>query len=1065
MKQIIEFFVDRGIFIHILTVFLLGWGFVSMFRAQREAFPNVNFDLATITTVYPGASPEEVEKLITIPIEESIKEVDGIKEYRSSSIENRSAIVVVIDPDADDTSQVVDDLRAAVDRADDLPEEAEKPMVIEATSSRQPVIEMTMTLKPDAEGRTMSVEEFRELGRRYEKALEAIPGVARVARRGWRDTEIQVNVDPGLLRKYEVGTELLALALVEKNLNAPGGNIEQTGTETSIRTMGAFETAAEVGAVFVRSNDVGQAIRVSDVATVVETVAKPDTIEHAGGKESLNYTVVKRSSADAITVVDAAKAVMAEYTAKHPGVTFDYLNDLSFFIKRRLNVLISNGLQGFVLVFISLFAFMGWRPAVMTALGIPFAVAGTFIILPFLGVTLNLISMFGLIIVVGMLVDDAIVVCDNIYRHLELGVPIGIAVVQGTTEVAMPVLAAVLTTVFSFAPLLFATGIFGKFLVAIPLVVILALSVSIFEAFFILPSHIHDIQAGRSVAGAIKDESHWFRQFRVTKFEPFLRAALARPWTVVFTFIGVLVFSFALWLVVGKFKLFPAAIDTFQVRITGPSGLTKDETRKFLQAVEYEALRLPKEELDRVAGRVGIIQKDNNDPFTRRGSQYGQVMVYLTPQQDRERKSDLIMREIRNRTAYLLNPDTLAKIKTPLNIEPTPPPPEFADLAGRLHTLEFEQLAGGPPVGKPIAIRIMGDDLSVLRKLADEYIVYLSKIPGVRDIGTDSEEGKNEIRLYVDERLAAQAGVSVARIATAVNTAFEGIVATSIRRANEEVDVRIRFAEPYTQSKETLRKIFVTNQRGNLVPVSTLARFEQTIGITSIQHFNGQRLITVGGDVDDRIITSQEVNTRLAQETADFPKRYPGATVKPGGEFQDTQESVSSLGYSFLVGFIINFMLLASMFRSMLKPLIILAAIPFSFIGVIFAFILHNEPLSFLAIMGVVGLSGVVVNDSIVLVDYANQLSAERPGDSLLDLVVEATSTRLRAVLLTTITTVLGLLPTAYGIGGYDPFLVPMALSFAWGLAVATFLTLLLVPVLYYLVGRREHGRSLKQAG
>jgi multidrug efflux pump subunit AcrB len=220
----------------------------------------------------------------------------------------------------------------------------------------------------------------------------------------------------------------------------------------------------------------------------------------------------------------------------------------------------------------------------------------------------------------------------------------------------------------------------------------------------------------------------------------------------------------------------------------------------------------------------------------------------------------------------------------------------------------------------------------------------------------------------------------------------------------------------------------------------------------------------VGGDVDDRVTSSQEVNTRLARETADFPKRYPGVTVNPGGEFQDTQESVSSLGFSFLVGFIINFMLLASMFRSMLKPLIILAAIPFSFIGVIFAFILHNEPLSFLAIMGVVGLSGVVVNDSIVLVDYANQLSAERPAENLLDLVVEATSTRLRAVLLTTITTVLGLLPTAYGIGGYDPFLVPMALSFAWGLAVATFLTLLLVPVLYYLVGRRKHGRTL-QAG
>lgn len=703
----------------------------------------------------------------------------------------------------------------------------------------------------------------------------------------------------------------------------------------------------------------------------------------------------------------------------------------------------------------------------MTALGIPFAVFGTFIVMQFFGITLNLISMFGLIIVIGMLVDDAIVVCDNIYTHLERGKPLMEAVVNGTVEVAGPVAAAVATTIFSFAPLMFATGIFGKFMKAIPIVVVIALLCSLIEAYFVLPAHVRDIQKRAGRGAGIKDESHWFHAFRLNYFEPFLRKMLLRPWRVVGIFLAVFAIALIFQAGFGRFKLFPGAIETFQVRVTAERGITRERTEEFVAAVESVILALPAGELDRLASRIGIHQKDGNDPFTRRGSHYGQSLVYLTPEEKRERLSAEIMQEIREKTLYLLEPSRRQILIKRDGLKEVPPPPQFAHLAGQLVNVEMDRISGGPPVGRPVAIQITGDSFEEMKAMAGEYMAALNRIAGVQDIGTDLEEGTNEIRLRIDEARAAQAGISASQIAAAVRSAIEGYVATTIRRADETVDVRIRYAEPYQRTETTLQKIYVTNQIGNLVPVSRLAAFDRAEGITAINHLNGRRLVTVAAEVNEEIVTSQEANRQLKEMTRDLPGKYRNLQVKLGGEYEDTAESMQSLFVAFLVGISLNYILLSTIFRSASQPLIILAAVPFSLIGVIFAFLTHGLPMSFLGFMGVVGLSGVVVNDSIVLVDYCNELRRSRPELPLHDLVVMATSQRLRAVLLTTITTVLGLLPTAYGIGGYDPFLVPMALGFGWGLAVATLLTLILVPVLYFLAERRrqrsQHDRRMNR--
>lgn len=1071
MKNLISWFAGHERLGNMLTILIFAAGIYAILNIRREAFPNVDFDLVSVSTVYPGASAEEVEKLITQPIEDSIKEVDGIKEYRSSSIEGRSGIIITIDPDAADKDKVVDDVKSAVDRTEDLPEEVDRPDIREITSALQPIIEMTVSRAANPDGQALSEKEFRRLARQYERLLENSPGVARITRKGWQETEVHVNVDPERLEKRGIGTDTIAMALAERNVDLPGGVLEQLGHEVTVRTTNAFKSVEDIANLFVRSNDVGQGVRLREVATVTETVEKPVILERVGGLPAVTFTVVKRRSADAIDVVDGVKKVMQEFQARPEakGLKLDYVNDLSYFIKRRLSVLTNNSIQGFLLVLLSLFFFMGWRPAIVTALGIPFAVFGSFIVMQFVGITLNLISMFGLIIVIGMLVDDAIVVCDNIYTHLEKGKPLMEAVVNGTLEVAGPVAGAVATTIFSFAPLMFATGIFGKFMKAIPIVVVIALCCSLLEAYFILPAHVRDIQKRSGKGAGIKDESHWFHVFRVNYFEPFLHRLLHKPWRVVGIFLTVFVIAVVFQIGFGRFKLFPGAIETFQVRLTAERGVTRAQTQQYVEALEAVILALPAPELDRVASRVGIHQKDGNDPFIRRGSHYGQSLVYLTPEEKRNRLSQEIMQEIREKTLYLLEPSRRAMLMGRDGLKEVQPPAQFAHLAGQLTNIELDRISGGPPVGRPVAVRITGDSFTEMKAMAAEYMAALGQIHGVQDPGTDLEEGTNEIRLRIDEARAAQAGISANRIAAAVRSALEGYVATTIRRADETVDVRIRYAEPYQQTEATLQKIYVTNQIGNLVPVSRLAYFDRAEGITAINHLNGRRLVTVTAEVNEEVITSQEANSKLSYLTRDLPARYKNLQVKLGGEYEDTTESMRSLFVAFIVGISLNYILLSTMFRSASQPLIILAAVPFSLIGVIFAFLTHGLPMSFLGFMGVVGLSGVVVNDSIVLVDYCNELKRSRPDLDLHDLVVMATSQRLRAVLLTTITTVLGLLPTAYGIGGSDPFLVPMALGFGWGLAVATLLTLILVPVLYYLAERhrqkRQHAKRIQAEG
>jgi multidrug efflux pump subunit AcrB len=1023
MKRIIEFFIDNSLFVNVLAAGIFIAGLMYMFNANREAFPKIDFDYLVISTIYPGATAEDVEKHVTIPIEDQLREIDGIEELHSNSLEARSVVVVKLDPDLANKDKTINDIKNALDRTQDLPDDAEDPLVTELTTAQQPVLDIAIIRKGDIRNDADEFE-MRRLAKILEDRILEIGGTARVDRQGYRDREMIVEVNPRLLDEYHVAMNDIVMALARKNLNFPGGLVWENDEEILVRTIGEVESARDISNILIRANDMGNWVRVGDVANVRDSFEEAKIINKSVGRRSVTLTILKKESADIITLVDGINREVERFKKILPE-EYELVinNDLSYFVKRRLDVLVSNGIQGFALVIISLILSYGWRISIFTALAIPFSMLLTFIWMAYANVSINLMSMFGLIMALGMLVDNNIVVSDNIYRHLEEGWKLRDAVAKGASEVMMPIAATILTTIASFAPLMFMTGIMGKFVWTLPAVVSVALVASWIESVFFLPPQIHDMQKRRKSLVSLSEEEGGalFRGLR-TRYVSLLKAVVARR----YRFVGIITLVFVVTIVFAAFKvkfiLFPAGgIERFTVKAEAPTGTRVEEMSDKLATIEKIIAELPKEELESFTSRAGIIQEDPNDPYTKRGSKYGIIIVYLTPEENRRRQADEIIDWVRERSAGLKG----------------------------FEKLEFKYVRNGPPTGMPVSVTIKGDDFDVLKKIADEYRAYLTTIKGLKDIKDNFEEGKEEIRIHVNDRTAALAGISVYDIASTVRSCYEGTIATKIKKTDEEIDIRVIFPRSLRNDLASIGKIKIANRMGNLIPLQSVARLERSRGVSFITRKDWRRTISVTADIDEKAkdVTSVYVNRLLQKKFAGMEERYQGYTVDYAGEFKDTQESFQNLNRSFLMAALAIYIILVALFKSLIHPVTIMGIIPLSFLAVVWVFFLHGLPLSFLAMMGIVGLAGVVVNNSIVYLDFINV--ARTGGMDAFDASIEAGAKRVRPILLSSLTTVLGLLPTAYGIGGNDPFLKPMALSMAWGLAFGTLITLFATPVLY----------------
>ncbi len=1026
MRRVVEFFVRHGVFGDLLTVVVIGLGIAAAFQIRREVFPNVEFDIVTITTHFPGAAPEEVEKLITSPLEQDLKEVDGIKRLHSFSIEGMSEIVIFLDPDQTTGDEGKADVQDIADRFTELPEGAEEPLVKKIESKHNPIIEVGLA------GAIPPIE-LRTIAKSLEEEIERLPGVAKVRSRGLRDVEIRVEADQSLLSRYRLSLDDLIAALRRQNLSVPGGTIEVSGTnpvERIIRTSGDFADLEAVRKTVIRANDLGQAVLVADVARVSYDLERPSILARVKGKAALTLTVLKKEKADAIDLVNALRKRMGELGPRLDSrLEVNFVNDFSQWVRRRLSILTSNLLIGLGMVLLMLPLMIPFRFSILIALGEPFAFLGTILILFEWGQSINMISMLGLIIVSGILIDDSIVVTENAVRLVEEGMDPKEAAIEGTMQIAAPVAASVASTAIAFLPMAFMSGIFGKFVMQIPIAVITALAVSLFETYFILPGHIAhwirprkpgqaDSGARRSRLGRVVDRTRaiWDRRV-VPVYLRWLAASLRNRYAVLGGLVVLLGASIGLATTVMRFVLFPPeGIEIFRVLVQAPIGTNVERMAELIRPIEERVAALSGNELDTYTATLGIQQQDMNDPLTRRGSNYAQVAVYLTPENRRARTAKEIIDALR------------AEVGTPPGLE----------------KVVFVRARPGPPQGKPVSLGIRGKEYPKILEAAAEVERLLKEMPGVSDIANSYTLGKEELRIQVDSREAAAAGVSVASVGTTVRAAFEGVVATSIRTLNEEIDVRVSLNRSERSRPRTLEEILIPNAAGSLVPLSRVARWTKAQGLAVFEHEANQRQVQVSGEIDTKVSTANVVNGRLRRQLPALRDKFPEVDFAFGGEDEDTRESMRSLGRAFIFAVCGIFLTLVLTFRSLVQPLLILLTIPLGVIAVVWAFFLHGMPISFMGMLGIIALSGVIVNNAIVLVDFVNQRRAE--GSEGHRSILEAAEQRIRPIFLTTVTTVIGILPTAYGIGGLDKFVVPIAMALGWGLMFGSILTAFVFP-------------------
>ncbi|MFQ5839138.1 MAG: efflux RND transporter permease subunit [Candidatus Methylomirabilales bacterium] len=1005
MKRLVEFAVQNRVLVNLLTLFVLGAGFVTYLRMHRELFPEFSRQAIQIITVYRGASPEEVEKLITAEIEAEVADIDELEELQSVSQEGRSEILLKFQPDTD-MNRALSNVRAALDNVTNLPEEAEEPQVREVKSSF-PVI--TVSLAGEIDEATL-----RRMAKDLRDDLRRLRGVAAVRILGIREQQIWVEADPAELERYHLSLDDLRAAIASHNRNVPGGTLKTARGEILVRTLGEAAEARDVEQIIVRATPGGHPLTVGDIATVRETFEEATTIGRFNGRPGINLVVIKERTGDAIDIAARVRALVERVQARLPEtVTIGVYNDFSIFIQKRLNTLRFSGAIGLTIVLITLWIFVRTRIALLTGLGIPFAMLGGIVLMSVYGISLNMISLFSLILVLGLLVDDAIVVTENVYRHVEEGMDARQAAIQGTAEVAWPVITTVTTTIAAFLPLLLVPGTMGVFLAPIPLVVTFTLLASLFEALVVLPSHLADAITLAYAPRVRRRHQNWLDRARQA-YQGLLAMTLRWRYVTTAILLGITILLAATAWYRIPFVLF-REFESSQFFVnfeTSPTAKIED-TLQVAKRAEQVVLSLPPQALKSLATNVGITFLDVHR--AERGPNLGQLMVEL--QEDRRRSVDAVIKDLRA---------------------------GMAEIPG-ITKIQFLKTQAGPG-GPAIEARVAGDDITVLRHLADEVKAFLRAFRGVRDVRDDFTEGKEELQITLRPEARAL-GLNLGQIARQVQQGFLGVEASTIQQRDEDVPIVVRFPQVARQRLETVAGMKLTLPSGEKVFLRDVTQLDTAIGTSKVRRDDQKRTITVFADVDTREANAFQVADRLKRKFADVGSRFPGYRMTVKGERQEAEASLAALPQIFLIALLLIYFLLGSLFKSFVQPLIVMAAIPFALDGVVIGHLIMGEALSFLSMMGLTALAGVVVNDSLILVDFINR--ARQTGTRRDEAILASGVARLRPVLLTTITTVGGLIPLAFFASGQAKFLSPMAISVVWGLSFATVLTLILIPCLY----------------
>lgn len=1016
--------VSNPVLANMLMILIIAFGTYAWINLPRELNPEIALQSVTVTTLYPGASPEEVEKLVTAPIEEAIEEnVSKIELMFSTSSEGRSVIAVDFEEMSDrDFDKQLQNLRSAVEQLNELPNEIlDEPKVQELDiSSGFPMLTIVVgnSRGPLAKPYSLSEAQMRTIAENLKDEILDMKHIASVQLAGFREREIWVEVDPDKLQAYQLSIATVSNALSASNLNLPAGTMEIGKSEFMVRTMGEFPNPDSIGETIISVQPTGTPLRLRDIATVSDTYETVRTLSRINGEPSISLSVQKKTEGNTIKLVAQLRELIEKRKATLPqGAELTAVNDYSVILKERLGILETNAMFGLVLVVLLLLVFIGWRNALFAALGIPVAFMATFWFMSLTGYTLNAVALFGLILVVGIVVDDAIVVIENIYRHIQAGEPPKIAAIRGAEEVGWPVLAASLTTIGAFGPLLFMSGIPGQFMRIVPVMAILVLIASLFEVFVILPAHVAEWGKADS---RTERRNKWFASVRV-RYIRILKSILR--WR--YAFVGS-VLCIGLTACVGAFfildqELFPGEdFPQFYIKVEMPTSYGIQETTAVIAQIEAIAETIPPNERAAIVSNIGLHTPTSGiRAGVTYGSNFGEVLVELTEKTQRERSVDQIIASLRT---------------------------DVAKISG-IEKLNFDKLEGGPPQGRDVEVKLKGPRFEQLTVLADTLKAKLNQMEGVYDIQDDFRIGKSELRVYLKTEKAHQYGLTTRYIAQTVRTAIEGAKATTYRNADERIDVIVKYREDTLQTVDELNALLVSTPTGSIVPLRDVAYIAEEKGYSDIQRFEGERAITVFASVDTAKTTAVEVNQELIRAFSDIESLYPGYRLDFRGIFDEIVESFSELWKLFIVAILVMYMILGAQFKSFGQPIIVLCAVPFGMIGAMVGLFIVGATLSLVAMFGIIALTGIVVNDSIVLIDFINNRRTR--GDGKWRAILKGGSIRLRPILLTSITTICGLVPMALGLGGRSPIWMPIANTIIFGLAFATTMTLFVMPALY----------------
>ena len=1011
--HIADFSVRNSFFVNLLMGAVILAGILFSLSLPLELFPSVKLEMVTVTTSFPGSSAEDSENLVSIPIEQQIKNISGVKTVKSVSSEGLSRVVAELHP-GEDTRKVAWDIDSRVGLiAEDLPREAEQP-VIEEQEASFPLVSISVS------GDVASEVLYRH-ARGLQDELGLLGGIDKVNSIGLPAPAFWVYLDYPKMVRSGVGIDDISDAINRRNLNIPGASFTQDSSDFLLRTGGKIRSAEDILAVVVSESPSGKHVLLGDVATVALGEQREEFKSRSNGRPSVTFWVEKQKDVDIVDTVDRIKELCDRYEGQLPeGMDITIAFDRSHWVKSRLGTMLRSGALGLVLVVILLGLFLESRAAFIVALGIPVSFLGAVILMKLTGTTLSTLSMFGLIMTLGMVVDDAIIVVENVQRYISRGVDPLKAAVIGTKEVAWPVVATVLTNIAAFIPLLLATGLTGQFLSLIPRVAIFALFFSLFEALLIMPSHCagwlrksNPKRPPRGNAVLARVRSLYLRG---------LVFSIRKRYAVIGCFGAVFVVSVFIFAKIPNVMFYLHDVQEMVIRVENPPSSSLEYTASSADQVE-KVLResIPPHVLKHTLSMVGVDMSDPDNPF----ASGDHVATILVEYEDYS---------LRSENALELSRVAESKVRSAVT------GPKQVDFITTF----------GPPTGKPVDVKISGDDISVLMDIASRVLEFLGTEQGVNAAASSLVYGKPEARVSVDQGKAAMFGLDKRAVAREIRVLGDGLTVAKTRVGTEEAEINLRYGKQGSQVL-SVKSHQIPTPAGSWVPIGSVVEITDSRAPLEIKRENLRRTITVTAEVDSRITTSREVNARLSGHLENLLSAYPGYSFRFAGEEEQYNQTVSDIKRAALLAVILIYLILASILRSLSQPIIIMSILPVCITGVLMGILLRGEPMTLPAIIGMVALLGIVVNDSLLLMSFINRRVGKMRARAAA--VVFSAKYRFRPIVLTTLTTFSGLFSLMFAYKGQSAILAPMAISLGFGLVFSTFVILYLVPCLYMALG------------